>query len=364
MKKIAVLTLYGNSNFGNKLQEYAVKKFCENLGYETYTIKNYSEIREYSNIFIAKIFNCFKSIKKILQGNKNFKNDNYMYFNKNFLREDKRFFYSNQNNCKLEKKYDFFIVGSDQVWNPKFGLRGDLKFLECAGSKRKIAFSASFGVSLLEDDIDEYKKGLSNIDYLSVREDAGKKIIQDLTGRNDVSVLVDPTMLLTKEEWKMVSRKPKNMTNKKYILNYFLGRMSDNIRNEIYSLAKKNNWEVINILDKADPFYNIGPSEFIYLEEHAELICTDSFHSSVFGILMNTPFVVFDRDDNIESMNSRLDTLLNKFDLKSRKFNGKLEKKFLSCDFSHCYDILKSERNKSREFLLNALDVGDENNAN
>ena len=91
----------------------------------------------------------------------------------------------------------------------------------------------------------------------------------------------------------------------------------------MYKIAKEKNCKVINLLDKNDPYYVSGPSEFLWLEKHADLICTDSYHSSVFAILYNRPFVVFDRDQvGADNMGSRIDTLLSKFELKNRKFNG------------------------------------------
>ena len=121
-------------------------------------------------------------------------------------------------------------------------------------------------------------------------------------------------------------KKKKNIKNflqktkkPKYILNYFLGNLSPKRRKEIERVAKENNCEIINILDKNDPLYVSGPSEFLYLEKNAFLICTDSFHSSVFAILYNRPFVVFDREEKgIENMGSRIDTLINKFKMNNR----------------------------------------------
>ncbi len=156
---------------------------------------------------------------------------------------------------------------------------------------------------------------------ISVREEAGKKIVEDLTGRKDVEVLVDPTMLLTAEEWDNVSNKPEQLKTDKYILNYFLGELSEKRKNEIDRIAKENGCKIINMLDSNSPFYKTGPAEFLYLEKNAFLICTDSFHACVFSILYNRPFIVFEREDNNVSMNSRIDTLLNKFHLQDRRYN-------------------------------------------
>ena len=198
---------------------------------------------------------------------------------------------------------------------------------------------------------DYYKERLLGIKYLSVREDTGKDIIENLTGREDIQVLVDPTMLLTSEEWNKVIKKPKQLKTDKYILNYFLGELSDKRKQEIERIAKENNCEIINILDKNSPFYENGPSEFLYLEKNAFMICTDSFHSCVFAILFNRPFVVFDREDSHVKMNSRLDTLLNKFNLKSKWFNDKITKEQLQANYKEVYQILEEERKKAEKFI-------------
>ena len=94
----------------------------------------------------------------------------------------------------------------------------------------------------------------------------------------------------------------------------------------------------------------------MYLEKNAFLICTDSFHSCIFAILFNTPFLVFDREDNNVSMNSRIETLLNKFKLDDRKFTGKITYQNLKKDYIEAYKILEIEKKKSYEFLKNAFE--------
>ena len=144
----------------------------------------------------------------------------------------------------------------------------------------------------------------------------------------------------------------------KYILNYFLGELSEERKKEIDRIAKENNCEVINILDKKSPFYQTGPSEFLWLEKNAFLICTDSFHSSVFAILYNRPFIVFDREGNGQGKNSRIETLISKFKLKNREYNGKnITQENLEHDYTEAYKILEEERKKSDKFLRKALDI-------
>ena len=208
----------------------------------------------------------------------------------------------------------------------------------------------------------KFGSAIKRFHKISLREAHGKKIIEELTGRKDIEVLIDPTMLLTTNEWDDVSKRPSELDkygNKKYILNYFLGDLSESRKKEIERISDENNCFIINLLDKNDPFYCCGPSEFLYLEKNAFLICTDSFHSSVFAILYNRPFVIFDREQNgVENMNSRIDTLINKFKLKDRKYNGKkITKDNLNHNYTEAYKILEKEREKSKKFLEKALDI-------
>ena len=343
MKISSLLTINGNYNYGNKLQHYALQYYLLKLNVETQTIYCYSQNRNIEllkNIIKSFFDKRYKSFKKF---DKNIKySQSYVY-----------------NNILIQKEdYDYNIVGSDQVWNVNFPFFNKEYLLHSIESNNKISYASSFGTEELPSEYNKvFKDELLKFKCISVREDAGKKIVEEITGRKDVQVLVDPTMLLTAEEWDKVSRKPEQLKTDKYILNYFLGELSETRKKEIDRIAKENNCEVINILDKNSPFYQTGPSEFLYLEKNAFLICTDSFHSSVFAMLYNRPFIVFDREDNLASMNSRIETLINKFNLKNRNFTGKITIENLQHDYTEAYKILEKERQKADEFLRQALDI-------
>ena len=80
-------------------------------------------------------------------------------------------------------------------------------------------------------------------------------------------------------------------------------------------MKKENNCKIINLLNKNDPFYTCGPSEFLWLEKNAFLICTDAFHSCVFALVYNKPFVVL---GNLKRGMSRFESLLNMFGLEKQ----------------------------------------------
>lgn len=351
---IGIFTIIDKNNYGNRLQNYAVQQFLKLIGLSTNTFKNFSYTNSKKFLLLRKIKWNIKKLKN--KDNINRKRlDSFEKFDNNI-----DYYCDAINAYSKVDKFDFVLCGSDQVWNPNFGRLRDADFLCFIKPDKRIAFAASFGVDDIPNKMKKnVGKALKSFKAISVREDAGKKIVEELTGRTDVEVLIDPTMLLTADEWDKVSKKPTMLKNDKYILNYFLGSLSDERRNEINRVAKENNCEVISILDKKSPFYECGPSEFLYLEKNAFLICTDSFHSSVFGILYNTPFLVFEREDSNASMNSRLDTLLSKFKLEDRRYKEKITKKDLKCDYTEAYTILDKERIKSMNFLKNALNIKD-----
>ncbi len=344
MKKSALITITGNYNYGNKLQHYALQKYLERFNIQTETVfcytknKNVEKIKDFIKTFVKPRYSKFKKFDSLIKYSKM-----YIYNNK-------------LNNLLL---YDYYIVGSDQVWNTNFPFFNKEYLLNSVESNNKISYASSFGTETLPSEYNRiFKDELLKFKYISVREDAGKRIIEELTGRTDVEVLVDPTMLLTAEEWDKVSKKPKHLkSNQRYILNYFLGELSEKRRNEIRRVAEKNDCEIINILDEKDPFYTSGPSEFLYLEKHAFLICTDSFHSSVFAIIYDKPFIVFEREDDTVSMNSRLETLLNKFKLNTRYCkDDKINEMLLNHDYTEAYKILEKEKQKSYNFIRKALE--------
>ena len=349
MDKIAIVTLNDNNNYGNRLQNYAVQFFINKIDYNAESIINIYGCRSLKYKIKSKLKYFIKPrYKSFIKFNNNICFSKYIVDNSKILDCGKM----------INDTYKYFIVGSDQVWNPTLKRFCEFELLPFSDNEKRISFAASFAINELPEEFKEkFRIELLKYKAISVREDRGKEIVEDLTGRKDVEVLIDPTMLLTAEEWDKVSKKPKMLKTDKYILNYFLGELSEERKKEIDRIAKENDCEVINILDVNSPFYKTGPSEFLYLEKNAFLICTDSFHSSVFAILYNRPFIVFTREDKTVSMNSRIETLINKFNLKNRNYEGKITKENLEHDFTEAYKILELEREKSKRFLEKALDI-------
>lgn len=379
MGKVAIVTLNGYFNYGNRLQNYAVQEVLKSYGFEVETLIiniNNTNKKVNNNRLKRKMKNLKgKSLKDIyiqaerrlwssfnkneISESKLIRTEIFKKFTKDYINETNFLFTGNSINESIVDKYDYFVTGSDQVWNPDYISGSSIYFLTFAPVEKRISFSPSFGVSEIPlENQEDYKKWIYEMKHLSVREEAGAKIIKKLTGR-DALVLLDPTMMITKKQWLSIANKPSNISAKKYLLTYFLGNISDEYNKKIKKIARENDLKIINLANIRDKeSYRTGPSEFIYYINSASVFCTDSFHGAVFSILLETPFIVFERKDGNPSMYSRIDTLLNTFKLTSRKVNNiSTNEQIFNVNFSHVSEILDKERNKTFNYLSKSLNI-------
>lgn len=365
---LAIITLNDHRNYGNRLQNYALQSFLiGNFGnaYSIWKTENYDPINSYYHY-------SKKNILKFIMNWKNQRNNLGKYFIRNCVRESNIKKFSNKHvsicyGCsygnKLNYQYDYFIVGSDQVWNPYFwGSMEDsfnAYFLQFADIRKRIAYAASFGISELPRKyVEIFKKGLDSIPYISVREQAGADIVKRITGR-DVPVLVDPTLLWDAEHWRTLEMQPEWYSGEKYILTYFLG----NVPPIITKIAREHSYKIYDLMDKDSiDLYVSRVEEFLFLIDNAQLVCTDSFHACVFSILFNSPFVVVNRQqEGVADMTSRLDTLLELFDYNDRLVDfakGDINAgNLMIMDFSKVKKIQKREISRSLQFLKKAMNM-------
>lgn len=346
MKKIGIITIIDNENCGNRLQNYALQELITSFDFKVYTIKNDKLLNSSDNYiinylrYIKKNIIAFLNKKKYLQ---------FYDFNKNILFTKKNY------SCKsrdLNKKFDYFIAGSDQIWKPTRRRLSYMDLLEFADPNKRISYAASFGI----EKIDSYaqkklKKSLPKFKAISVREEAGKRIIEEATGLKNIEVVLDPTFLLPKENWEKLEKNPFENKKEKYVLAYFLGEEN---MGYIKKYCQERNFELINFYDEKK---NYGPAQFLYLINHAKLVLTDSFHGSVFSIIFNKSFLVFDRVEKSinNNMNSRLETLLKIFELDNQKFNNEILDEQYKIDYTKINKILLEAQEKSKNFLRKAL---------
>jgi len=358
MKTIAILTINDYDNLGNRLQNYAVQTILTSYG-DTITLeKNDHKINKRRGLK-AFIRRCLSKIKRIIKRifgmskkepvSVNFapRHNNFIEFNK-FIRFGKEITIHNYDD--INNSYDYFVVGSDQIWNPNFQPNQYVNFLEFADQNKRIALAPSIANNALTDKQKEgIRKGALGFKYLSCREEQGSKLLRELTNKECTS-LIDPTLMLPTSEWDKVSKKPSfHDDSKKYILLYFLGEMTEEYKNIINNISTKYNLEIINIYDKNNIYYSCGPSEFIYLISHCEIMLTDSFHGSVFSYIYNKPFRIFERVNGM-SMNSRLINLINVLHLDNLYINKDTNiDNILEVHYDKTY--LENEQKKFKDYL-------------
>lgn len=369
--KVFVLTLQDFLNYGNRLQNFALVKLLEEKGIDVDTnlIIFCKKDWEVENV------NSTKKIIKRLVPYSVYKKKKVKFINSLFDKFNKRknafinftLSYSTIHKpiiCKNMKKfkkqfdcdiYDYFIAGSDQIWNPQFAGKQYL-FLTFVPTSKRLSFAASIGVDHIDSyDFKRYKKNLSCMKYISVREESAARLIKNISGR-DADVTLDPTLLLDKDIWIKTAKKPSFDLPEKFICSYFLGEEPIAVQ----SISDKTGIPVIRLNDATnEEIYSIGPDGFLYMIMKSELVLTDSFHAVAFSVKFNKDFYVFKREQkNMSDMFTRITDILTKFNLLSRICNRDCDELLPSISveiWNKVNTFLKDEKERSISKLLLAM---------
>ena len=351
--KIDILTIWDLNNYGNRLQNYAVQEILRPYG-DVKTIIRYYFAEKHGSLMLRAIL-LRRNIKKVLEKETMLKRFNaFSHFSKQYIHTEKLIV---TRKFKGIPKAAYYVTGSDQVWNPySCGCGMCVNMLGFASAEKKIAVAPSISVdSLTSEQEAEFKKYLSDFKALSCREQQGADLITQITGR-ECTALIDPTLMLSAEEWNKVSKKPKfHNEDKKYILLYFLGNLTPEYQQIIEKISKKYGLEIINIYDKKSKYFSCGPSEFIWMVKHCEMMLTDSFHGSVFSYIYDRPFRIFKRAGG-ESMNSRLTNLMDKLHLDDSVYLNENDSLDNILDVHYDKTYLYEEQKKFRNYLDKAFD--------
>lgn len=323
MKKIGIITHYYNSlNYGGNLQAYALCKYLSQQGYVAEQI-SYELNTETCKNRIKHLLKCFIYGKKYRDFHRIRKNA-FFHFNKVRIPHSDEV-YTDKNIVECIQKYDIFITGSDQVWN--LNMYRKPFFLDFVpSSKEKISYAASTALdSINEEQKEIFASSLASYKAISVRETNMVKILKEVTNK-DISLVLDPTFLLDECEWEKVC--DKNIIKEHYVFAYFLGK-NELARDLAQIYANKKSLKLITIpyatgtwsreeLAYGDvQILDLSPEKFLSLIKYADCVFTDSFHAVVFSFIFKKQFLVFNRDVK-GSMNSRITSLLNMFDLQER----------------------------------------------
>lgn len=350
MKKIGIVTINGDYNYGNRLQNYALEQAIISLGFEVETVvfNEKKSFREYIRKFKNNLNKEYRIEKKNLDRMKIMKIDKFKYFRHKYL-----------NNVQYKRKenfsdFDRFIVGSDQVWNPSWRLIDDY-WLRFVPKNKRFSYAASMATtSIHKKNKNKLPKYLKEMNEISVREKESVSFIHEISGRQ-AEFVVDPTMLLKKSEYERLIDAHEHSKVKKdtpYILIYALEGLSEEMEKEVKKFSCEKGFDIIRIMGNKFQEGHIvcDPIEFVDSISNAEFVVSDSFHCGVFSILMETPFILFNRLDGMK-MSSRITTLLTQFDLINQYYLGGELNKFTEIDYSKIQKKIETFRTEGMNYL-------------
>ena len=341
--KVAIVNRTNLKNFGSVLQVYALCQAVQKLGYESEVVwqsgnmsKNF-DIRPNKLLKVGikallhpslalSLYKMVREAKKVIVDP-----EKVRLFDEFVANNFKQSFYASDELERVASSDDYykFICGSDQVWATTTLYPDPMMYLRFAPLNKRIAYAPSFG----RDYVPSYnrktiKSYIKDIDCLSIREDVGKKLIKELTGR-DVPVVADPTLLLCPEEWDSLKANIKLPEN--YVLCYFLDEPSDEVKAAIYKYVRDNNKTIVALghFECNDLPQDIvmhpaaGPGEFLTITSNADMVITDSYHGMLFAINYHKKFWSVERAYSQYDQSSRQMTVLSRLGLDERyvKFN-------------------------------------------
>lgn len=362
-KNVAIVSFINVENYGAILQALALQEKVNDLGHNAFYI-NYGHQSPIKGV--KRIVNIVWSLFRYLFGYGNRQRKTNIFRNKYFLLTKR---IKSYDDLQLLPKFDFYLVGSDQVWNPSLisVSHGYYLLNFVPEDSKKISYASSFGtINIPEKAIEIYKKELAEFEKISVREVQGALFLKSIGIES--KVVIDPTLLLDTESWKNYFPS-KRKINEAYIFCYVMNgdhKGADFIKlvSKQIIKSKKRNYKVIVVGDKEYkkliPGYHLitdaGPEDFLNLLYNADYVITNSFHGACFSINFNKEFIpVLNRDN---PLNTRITSLLEFVKLSDRILYTDMNKNLINLskiNYSDLNKVLLKLRTNSISFLTEAF---------
>lgn len=362
--KISLATISDVNNFGTHLQIYALSRVLSEMGHEVELVNYVRDHRNASSLLkglvkSGKIFSIRSLYYLILDVAIKKRMDKFsskhLSYSKKYVTLDEL--------KKNPPKADIYLTGSDQVWNSIHNKGIDkIFYLDYAPQHSKcISYAASFGMDRIPaDQIDITTKLLKKYSSIGVRENSALQIIQRLGFVNGEHVL-DPTFLLTKDQWTDIasSKTPKGP----YLLIYTVEPGYDDLLRISKIIAKEKGLRICMFTpgfskqlknDADDVFFFTTPDDFISLFVGASFVVVSSFHGTAFSINLNKQFILI----SPKQFNSRTDSILKLVGLESRCYlatNFDINGALIPIDYIPVNKVLNRERDLSISFLSKAI---------
>lgn len=377
MKKVAIVNRTNLKNYGSVLQVYALCETVKSLGYESEVVweqgsvsKNYDF--RFQKMFmtaikmaahpslIAGVVNTMKEVKaKPVAEGKAEKFD--VFVSKHITKK----LYSSRMLSQIAKgnEYFKFICGSDQVWCSTTMYVDPLMYLRFAPKHKRIAYAPSIGRNYIPNyNRFQMKKYISEIPYISIREDDGQRLVKELTGRN-IPVVLDPTLLLEENQWEQLAYS-EIRTKEKYALLYFLDETTEINQKEIAEFLEQQHLyaysigQEMQVIAKSGNIQclDCGPNDFLGLIQNAEIVITDSYHGMLFSMIFHKKFWSVERAYQQYDQSSRQRTILSRLGLEKRYIKNCKDISLELIDYVSIRKRLKQLREESIDYLKAAIE--------
>ena len=366
--KTGLVTFYHIHHYGALLQAAATQRAVEHLGCECEIIdyfvnQNNALFRKPTGLGSA-VHDAHTALHYQAL---NARYQRFEQFSKDHLHISGHRFESFAELKDAELPYDAILSGSDQIWNPKIFPDGhfDPVFFGAFSQRRKIAYAPSFGIPRIPESMEqELRDYLAAFSHVSVREKQGQEIVKEITGQ-DVPVVLDPTLLLDRQQWADMSHVPANYPggDKGYILCYCISKPGA-LAPYIDHLARKTGLPVVQLCGvrqkvhpKARCILDAGPAEFLGLFRNASYVCTNSFHGTVFSVQFQKPFFTTVHATELAAPErSRTFSILNRLGLTERIIGkGDTAAPDAPIDWEAVEERLRAARQSSLDYLRAAL---------
>lgn len=364
--KVGILTFHSAKNYGAVLQTFALQHSLKLMGVDAFIIDRYSGHKS----LIHQIYWTFHP-RVIVQRLSWLSFDQ---FSKKYLIPKTKEYNTSTSLIAFNKteNFDAVIVGSDQVWRMEFSLIGYNYFFDFLDGNniRKISYAASFGKDKWEESdkvTAHVKKLLNDFSSISVREKSGVNICAETFNTQAIQVL-DPTLLLTKEDYESIVLKNSPVAFNKNLVSYLLGEKQESLK-YCDSFAKTNHLGFLDLYHiypisssfSASEFgekrhLHVSVPEWLAQIRNAQYIITNSFHATIFSILFRKQFIVVDHPSG---GTDRIISILELLGLNDRFVSNvseiSIELFQKSIDWNSVHELLNREKERSISFLHNSL---------
>ena len=305
MKKIGIITMHRVLNYGSVLQAYALCRIVEQMG-------NHVELIDY---VFPNSANCAKQswrtqtarlarqvLTPLFLPWRTKRRKKFSRFLRDNLPGSARRYATPEALLKHPPHYDVYLTGSDQVWSAHH-VGADLTFLLpfAPAHARKVSYAASFGAGELPETLRPcYAELLQRYQAISVREPSGQQKVAGLCGRQ-AEIVLDPTLLLSGDEWRRKATPESSMQREPYLLLYLLGYSFPPFPaiNALVRAAEEIYSKRLVIFGERPPYpeyrealviADAGPEEFLSWIQHSSAVITTSFHGTIFSLLFERQF--------------------------------------------------------------------------